>query len=52
VLTNTLKRRPLSPSGDLDLDAASVRICEARGIEFIVCQSFSKNMGLYGASKD
>ncbi len=35
-------------SGDLDVDAASVRICESKGIEFIVCQSFSKNMGLYG----
>jgi aspartate/tyrosine/aromatic aminotransferase len=35
-------------SGDLDVDAYSTRKCEAEGIEFIVCQSFAKNMGIYG----
>mmetsp|Transcript_21491 Transcript_21491/g.47204 ORF Transcript_21491/g.47204 Transcript_21491/m.47204 type:complete len:409 (+) Transcript_21491:58-1284(+) len=35
-------------SGDLDEDAYSMRLFEAAGMEFILCQSFAKNMGLYG----
>ncbi|KAL9243089.1 hypothetical protein vseg_017019 [Gypsophila vaccaria] len=34
-------------SGDLDKDASSVKMFAARGIEFIVAQSYSKNLGLY-----
>ena len=34
-------------SGDLDVDAAAVRMLVARGREMVVCQSFAKNMGLY-----
>ena len=35
-------------SGDLDTDRFSTSLLEASGAEFIVCQSFAKNMGLYG----
>ncbi|KAL4780619.1 pyridoxal phosphate-dependent transferase [Aspergillus varians] len=36
-------------SGDLDRDAWAVRhFCSHPGIEMAVCQSFSKNLGLYG----
>ncbi|KAL4745443.1 hypothetical protein BDW72DRAFT_208195 [Aspergillus terricola var. indicus] len=36
-------------SGDLDHDAWAVRhFCTIPGIELAVCQSFSKNLGLYG----
>jgi len=35
-------------SGDLDIDAASVRLFDQRGMQFFVAQSFSKNLGLYG----
>jgi len=35
-------------SGDLDQDAASVRMFVEAGVELIVCQSYAKNMGLYG----
>ncbi|KAL7412820.1 aspartate aminotransferase [Mrakia frigida] len=34
-------------SGDLDKDAAAVREMEARNVPLLVCQSFSKNAGLY-----
>jgi len=34
-------------SGDLDRDAWAVRYFEQRGLEFICCQSFAKNFGLY-----
>eukprot|EP00499_Haloplacidia_sp_CaronLabIsolate_P004112 CAMPEP_0196769406 /NCGR_PEP_ID=MMETSP1104-20130614/520_1 /TAXON_ID=33652 /ORGANISM="Cafeteria sp., Strain Caron Lab Isolate" /LENGTH=408 /DNA_ID=CAMNT_0042139501 /DNA_START=42 /DNA_END=1268 /DNA_ORIENTATION=- len=34
-------------SGDLDADAAAVRLFEAEGLEFFCAQSFAKNMGLY-----
>lgn len=34
-------------SGDLDRDAAAVRMFVDRGIEFICTQSFAKNFGLY-----
>lgn len=35
-------------SGDLDHDAASLRLFVARGHCVLVCQSFAKNLGLYG----
>ncbi|KAL2237372.1 UNVERIFIED_CONTAM: Aspartate aminotransferase, chloroplastic [Sesamum indicum] len=34
-------------SGSLDTDASSVRLFAARGMEFLVAQSYSKNLGLY-----
>jgi aspartate aminotransferase len=35
-------------SGDLDRDAWAVREFVRRGIPLLICQSFSKNAGLYG----
>jgi len=35
-------------SGDVDKDAYAVRLFEAAGVEMLVAQSYSKNMGLYG----
>jgi aspartate/tyrosine/aromatic aminotransferase len=35
-------------TGDLDRDAFAARLFVKRGVQFITCQSFSKNMGLYG----
>lgn len=35
-------------SGDLDVDAASVRLFADAGIDMMLSQSFAKNMGLYG----
>ncbi len=35
-------------SGDLDRDAASIRLFVDAGIEILLAQSFAKNMGLYG----
>jgi len=35
-------------SGDLDRDAATIRFFESQGFEMFVCQSFAKNLGLYG----
>lgn len=35
-------------SGDLDVDAASVRLFADAGIDMLLSQSFAKNMGLYG----
>lgn len=35
-------------SGDLDKDRLSATLFSAAGIEFFTCQSFAKNMGLYG----
>lgn len=35
-------------SGDLDKDAASVRMFVDAGLEMLLCQSYAKNMGLYG----
>jgi aspartate/tyrosine/aromatic aminotransferase len=35
-------------SGDLDRDAFAARLFWRNGLEFICCQSFAKNMGLYG----
>ncbi|KNA10982.1 hypothetical protein SOVF_139370 [Spinacia oleracea] len=34
-------------SGSLDEDASSMRMFAARGMEFLVAQSYSKNLGLY-----
>lgn len=34
-------------SGSLDVDAASVRLFVARGLELLVAQPYSKNLGLY-----
>ena len=35
-------------SGNLEEDAAAVRLFAERGIEFFCAQSYSKNLGLYG----
>eukprot|EP01119_Soliformovum_irregulare_P000982 TRINITY_DN1072_c0_g1_i1.p1 TRINITY_DN1072_c0_g1~~TRINITY_DN1072_c0_g1_i1.p1 ORF type:complete len:405 (+),score=102.45 TRINITY_DN1072_c0_g1_i1:47-1261(+) len=35
-------------SGDLDRDARPIRMFLEKGFEFVVAQSFAKNMGLYG----
>ncbi len=35
-------------TGDLDRDAAGLRKLVADGHKILFCQSFSKNMGLYG----
>ena len=35
-------------SGCLDKDAAATRMFGDSGMEFFICQSFAKNMGLYG----
>jgi aspartate/tyrosine/aromatic aminotransferase len=35
-------------TGSLDNDAAAIRMFAQQGLEMFVCQSFSKNLGLYG----
>merc|ERR1712060_621725 len=35
-------------TGDLDADAYAVRLFESRGFEFLLAQSYAKNLGLYG----
>ena len=35
-------------TGDLDRDAAGLRLLAKDGHKLMLCQSFSKNMGLYG----
>ncbi|KAI8826011.1 pyridoxal phosphate-dependent transferase [Fimicolochytrium jonesii] len=35
-------------TGDLDRDASAVRYFVEQGFELLVCQSYSKNLGLYG----
>uniref|UniRef100_A0A7S3TRA8 Aspartate aminotransferase n=1 Tax=Strombidinopsis acuminata TaxID=141414 RepID=A0A7S3TRA8_9SPIT len=35
-------------SGSLDKDAFAVRLFMSMGLEFFMCQSFAKNLGLYG----
>jgi len=35
-------------SGDLDFDAWATRFFVEQGFEFFMCQSFAKNLGLYG----
>lgn len=37
-------------TGDLDNDAAGLRQLAADGHNLLLCQSFSKNLGLYGIS--
>jgi len=58
VLIDAIKARKLIPvidnayqgyaSGDLYKDNLMTRMMEASGMEFMVCQSFAKNFGLYG----
>ena len=36
------------PKGDLDADAAAPRLFVDLGLEVLVAQSYSKNLGLYG----
>merc|ERR1711862_719707 len=58
AIINLCKERKLLPlvdnayqgyaSGDLVKDNKSVELLEASGIEFLVSQSFAKNLGLYG----
>ncbi len=35
-------------AGDCERDAFALRAFEAAGLHSILCQSFAKNMGLYG----
>jgi aspartate/tyrosine/aromatic aminotransferase len=35
-------------SGDLNIDAFAARLFAKKGLDLIACQSYSKNMGLYG----
>ena len=35
-------------SGDLDADAAALRLFASSGLELLLAQSYAKNMGLYG----
>ena len=35
-------------SGDIDLDGAALRMLVDKRVPLLLCQSFSKNMGLYG----
>mgnify|MGYP001792582707 FL=1 len=39
-------------SGDLDNDAWAVRHFAEEGLNFILTQSYAKNMGLYGKCAD
>jgi aspartate aminotransferase len=57
-LVQVVKKRNLLPfmdlayqgfaSGDTERDAYAVRLVAEEGLEFLVSQSYSKNMGLYG----
>lgn len=57
-MVEVVKRRKLLPfldlayqgfaSGDTERDAYAVRLVAEQGLEFLVAQSFAKNMGLYG----
>ena len=46
--TKTKQTKKGFASGDLDKDAAAVRLFAAAGLEMLLAQSFAKNMGLYG----
>ena len=35
-------------SGDLEKDGLPAHTMAAKGMRFIMCQSFAKNLGLYG----
>jgi aspartate aminotransferase len=58
AIANLMKERRLIPwldsayqgfaSGSLERDAFSMRLFMSMGFEFFLCQSFSKNMGMYG----
>lgn len=58
AIAEVVKKRGLYPffdcayqgfaSGDLDNDAYAVRYFLDQGLDLLVCQSFSKNFGLYG----
>ena len=39
-------------TGNLDRDAAGLRLLASQGHKLLLCQSFSKNMGLYGESNE
>mmetsp|Transcript_28537 Transcript_28537/g.66125 ORF Transcript_28537/g.66125 Transcript_28537/m.66125 type:complete len:411 (-) Transcript_28537:43-1275(-) len=57
-IAEVMKKRRLIPlldsayqgyaSGDLEKDAATIRLFANMGFEFFLCQSFAKNLGLYG----
>eukprot|EP00397_Hematodinium_sp_SG-2012_P029551 GEMP01031234.1.p1 GENE.GEMP01031234.1~~GEMP01031234.1.p1 ORF type:complete len:408 (+),score=84.78 GEMP01031234.1:168-1391(+) len=57
-IINIVQQRQLIPildsayqgyaSGDLDKDAFAIRAFLHSGVEFFLCQSFAKNLGLYG----
>eukprot|EP00445_Apocalathium_hangoei_P041144 CAMPEP_0203970234 /NCGR_PEP_ID=MMETSP0359-20131031/97862_1 /ASSEMBLY_ACC=CAM_ASM_000338 /TAXON_ID=268821 /ORGANISM="Scrippsiella Hangoei, Strain SHTV-5" /LENGTH=415 /DNA_ID=CAMNT_0050908185 /DNA_START=74 /DNA_END=1321 /DNA_ORIENTATION=- len=57
-IANVMKQRSLIPvldsayqgyaSGSLDKDAFTIRLFVSMGFEFYMCQSFAKNLGLYG----
>jgi len=57
-IANVVKEKRLIPlmdsayqgyaSGDLEYDAWATRFFEQQGFEFFMCQSFAKNLGLYG----
>merc|ERR1719473_322372 len=57
-IAEVMQRRNLFPvmdsayqgyaSGDLDYDAWATRYFESQGFEMFMCQSFAKNLGLYG----
>jgi len=57
-IANVMQEKKLMPlmdsayqgyaSGSLDKDAYAVRLFMERGFEFFMCQSFAKNLGLYG----
>jgi len=57
-IVEVMTRRKLTPlmdsayqgyaSGSLEKDAYSIRLFLSRGFEFFMCQSFAKNLGLYG----
>jgi len=58
AIANVMKERKLVPlmdsayqgyaSGSLDQDAKAVRLFAEMGFEMYMCQSFAKNLGLYG----
>mmetsp|Transcript_41381 Transcript_41381/g.95211 ORF Transcript_41381/g.95211 Transcript_41381/m.95211 type:complete len:411 (+) Transcript_41381:74-1306(+) len=57
-VAEVMKKRRLIPlldsayqgyaSGDLEKDAQAIRLFASMGFEFFLCQSFAKNLGLYG----
>jgi len=57
LIANLMKKNKLIPffdiayqgfaTGNLDRDASAIRLFEKEGFDFVVAQSFAKNMGLY-----